>query len=338
MANFTSRRSPNPKNAEKMRESLMFRQKNLTSKIATAYKSMPIEQRGEVLPPAEEIHNPELDRAFDAILESNKAGPPAGAVLPFPHAPGTEHDAGADPELACPECGHPYLAGVKFCAMCGTLLEDGMARQQAPGHGAGLAATETTSTKSHHRRNYQERVNTFLLVAIVLLLSVMLWRQGLQHRAGETPRSAPGVPSPPAVTAPSPAPTSAAPEPALAVPVPDAPVASGRPAKVHKSLVATTNDDLEVVWRKKWQAPEQRVPPAEEATSTSGAESSLAEMVSLPPSMPAPAATLPHPAAPSGDNAADPAARASCEERHSPQPCALDPTWLNQRRVVWGKK
>lgn len=203
--------------------------KDLTSKIATAYRSLPPEQREKTLQDAVEVHNPELDNAFDKMVDMYKVRRPEreNAVVSFPAPPTLripKEAAQEGEDYECPECGHDNPGANQFCGMCGAAREDA-----APPPGLGRIESEETDgaasvegAKHHHHyyHHHHYRNNPYLLVAVVLLLAVIAWQQwqAYKQQASVKP-AAPAVPAAQVQQAPvqsQPAPTS---QPAIQTPV-----------------------------------------------------------------------------------------------------------------------
>jgi len=162
--------------------------KDLTSKIAAAYRSVPPEQREKTVHGDEDIQNPELDRAFDKMVETYRTRRPErdAAVVPFPRTPALraeapEGDSGEGYE--CQECGHTNPPENQFCGMCGAAKEEAMPLPQrssaeAESQTAAMAAAESNIKHHHHYYHHHHyRNNPYLLVAIVLLLGLIAWMQ-----------------------------------------------------------------------------------------------------------------------------------------------------------------
>ncbi len=162
--------------------------KDLTAKIAAAYRSLPPEERAKTLHGDDDIQNPELDRAFDKIVESYRTRRPErdASVVPFPgtpalRAPAPVGDSGEGYE--CPECGHANPPENQFCGMCGAAKEETMALpprnpSEAEPPATAMAAAESNIKHHHHYYHHHHyRNNPYLLLAIVLLLGVIAWQQ-----------------------------------------------------------------------------------------------------------------------------------------------------------------
>jgi len=221
-----------------------------TSRIARAIRSMPQEQREKpFLEEQADIQNPELDKAFDKMVELYKARRPdrENAVVSFPARPTLRVSKPAsEPGSAfeCPECGHNNPAGTQFCGMCGAPREDAVA--VAPSDNAereesiaGGARAESGAKQHHHYYHHHHyRNNPYLLLAVALLLAVIAWQQWRAYKqSAAKPAPAPALQvQPPAPASSQPAPTQ---KPASPAPAP-APQSSTKPVSkppVHPSSV-----------------------------------------------------------------------------------------------------
>lgn len=214
--------------------------KDLTSKIATAYRNMPPEQRAKPTPDSNDIQNPDLDQAFDKMVDMYKVRRPEreNAVVTFP-APATlrvpRPEAEEGEEYECPECGHNNPAGNQFCGMCGAAREDVTVvppPRAAGSQETGPALSAPDSGVKHHHHHYHHhhyQNNPYLLLAVVLLLGVVAWQQWRDYKqAASAPVPAPvpqAQPQPPVQSQPG---QSAKPASPAVVPTPDS---SSKPAK-----------------------------------------------------------------------------------------------------------
>lgn len=199
--------------------------KDLTSKIATAYRSMPPEQRDK--PPAEaaDIQNPELDKAFDKMVDMYKVRRPEreNAIVAFP-APATLRVPKPEPkpvgDYECPECGHQNPGSNQFCGMCGAAREDtAVAIPDSAEDEISAATSLSEGGVKHHHHHYHHhhyRNNPYLLLAVVLLLAVIAWQQWREYVQTAAKLPATPVQVKPQVPAPSqPVQTSPADKPAV---------------------------------------------------------------------------------------------------------------------------
>ncbi len=162
--------------------------KDLSAKIAAAYRSLPPEQRETTVRGEEDVQNPELDRAFDKMVESyrTRRPPKEMAAVSFAPTPVRRAEAAAGESgqsYECPECGHMNPPENQFCGGCGAAKEDTVAlpqRSSAEAEPQTTAMAETESNIKHHHHYYHHhhyRNNPYLLVAIVLLLGLIAWQQ-----------------------------------------------------------------------------------------------------------------------------------------------------------------
>lgn len=162
--------------------------KDLSAKIAAAYRSVPPEQLEKTVHGEDDVQNPELDRAFDKMVETYRTRRPpkemgvvSFASTPVRPAEAAEGDSGDSYE--CPECGHTNPPENQFCGMCGAAKEETMALPprspaEAEPQTAALAAAESNIKHHHHYYHHHHyRNNPYLLVAIVLLLGLIAWQQ-----------------------------------------------------------------------------------------------------------------------------------------------------------------
>lgn len=189
--------------------------KDLTSKIAKAYRSMPAEDR--VPQDANDIQNPDLDQAFEKMVDMYKVRRPEreNSVVTFP-APAAirmpRREAGSGPDYECPECGHNNPAANQFCGMCGAAREDITVAPQTlsrTGEPETSLSEAQSGVKHHYYHHHHYRNNPYLLAAIVLLLGVIAWQQWQEYK-----RSTAAPVTAPAVKAPAQAPAQAQPGPA----------------------------------------------------------------------------------------------------------------------------
>ncbi len=173
--------------------------RDLVSTIATASNNMPSEPAQPVIRDGEDIHNPELDRAIDELVELYKVKPPeSNAVVQFLHPPlsAEAEEAKAEQpidgeidgslEIACPGCAEPSTRRARFCAMCGMPLQRTLAGM-SPEHKPEPPATVAESKAEHPTY----RTSPYLLAAIVMLLAVISWRWGWDYglRVGSSRQS-----------------------------------------------------------------------------------------------------------------------------------------------------
>ncbi len=244
--------------------------KDLTSKIATAYRNQPPEQRAKPSPDSSDIQNPELDQAFDKMVEMYKMKRPEreNSVVTFPAPPtlrASRPQAEEGEEYECPECGHDNPAGNQFCGMCGAAREDAVAVPAAegtqPAEGESLAPTIESGIKHHHHyyHHHHYRNNPYLLLAVVLLLGVIAWQQWREYqRSVAPPVAAPAVkaqpqPPPPAQAQPSPSPKPVSP---AAVPPPG----NSKPAKKPVSPSPASQAPAQPIRRGEPPGPQARAP------------------------------------------------------------------------------
>ena len=185
--------------------------KDLTSKIATAYRNLPPEQREKPAPDQSDIQNPELDKAFDKMVEMYKVRRPEreNSVVTFPGPPTLrvpKPAADEGEEYECPECGHSNPGAHPFCGMCGAAREDAVVAppRSVGSEQLGMPAESGVKHHHHHYHHQHYRNNPYLLLAVVLLLGVIAWQQWQYQQAG--PASSPAVqvqPRVPAQTQPS---------------------------------------------------------------------------------------------------------------------------------------
>jgi len=213
---------------------------DLTSKIAAAYRNAPPESR-EKAGSGDEIQNPELDRAFEKMVQTYKTKrPEAGPVVPFPRSSARPIDEldeeGDEAAQECPECGNIIPPGNKFCGDCGTPRDEAVALQRRRENESELAAISTESGIKHHHHYYHHhhyRNNPYLLVAIAGLLLVIAWQQWRDYQRSMAPVNVPQAApmkqsAAPAVTPAPAAPAQAELEPAASVPVSPKTGPSGR--------------------------------------------------------------------------------------------------------------
>jgi hypothetical protein len=208
--------------------------KDLASKIATAYRSLPPEQRAKPAQDSTDVQNPELDQAFDKMVEMYKIKRPEreNSVVTFPAPPtvrATPPPAEPAEEYECPECGHNNQAGNQFCGMCGAAREDvtvvSAAESKLDESGEASASSETGAKHHHHYYHHHHyRNNPYLLAAVVLLLIIIAWQQWREYQqATRAPAVVPAVTAPAVTAQPQPATpeqSNPAPSPAV-VPGPD---------------------------------------------------------------------------------------------------------------------
>jgi len=166
--------------------------KDLASKIAAAYRSVPPEQREKTVRGEDDVQNPELDRAFNKMVEMYRTRRPEKdtAVVPFPRTPvlraeAPEGEAGEGYE--CAECGHTNPPENQFCGMCGAAKEDAVVpqRRSTDPEPQPATVTATESNVKHHHHHYHHhhyQNNPYLLVAILLLLGVIAWQQWREYQ------------------------------------------------------------------------------------------------------------------------------------------------------------
>ena len=187
---------------------------DLTAKIAKAYRNSPTSPAGG--PPQEDdIQNPELDRAFEKMVQTykTKRPEPGAPVVPFPRSsavPMSDFDEEpGDGALECPECGTVIPVDNKFCGECGAARAEAMAVQRQRENDSEVAATSTESGIKHHHHYYHHhhyRNNPYLLLAIGMLLLFISWQQWREYQRVNAPSiSAPVAPVRQVVASPSPA-------------------------------------------------------------------------------------------------------------------------------------
>ena len=246
--------------------------KDLTSKIATAYRNMPAEQREKPSQDSNDIQNPDLDQAFDKMVEMYKVRRPEreNSVVTFPapptmRVPTPREEQGE--EYECPECGHNNPAANQFCGMCGAAREDVAAVPPAVGtqseeRGAISSAAEAGVKHHHHYYHYHHyRNNPYLLLAVVLLLGVIAWQQWREYQQGAaTPVAAPAVKAQPQPQQQAPSQPNPSTKPAIAAPVPPA-ASNGKPAKKPVSQ-PTLRPQVQPIQRGQPPGPQARAPEA----------------------------------------------------------------------------
>jgi hypothetical protein len=171
--------------------------KDLTANIGKAYRSAPPEKRAR--PDAEnDIQNPELDQAFDRMVEMHKVHRPLreNSLVTFPAPPAVsmpKTGKEALPEYECQECGHHNPSGNQFCGMCGAAREDvrvvlptPTVRQQELAPPA-LAVESDIRHHHHHYHHDHYRNDPYLLLALVLLMGTVAWQQSQEFRRAQAP-------------------------------------------------------------------------------------------------------------------------------------------------------
>jgi hypothetical protein len=172
--------------------------KDLTSKIATAYRNIPPEERQKTLHGNDDIQNPELDRAFEKMVETYRPKRAESSVVPFPRSaspvPQEESEDSSEGDgYECPECGHMNPDANKFCGMCGA-AQDGSEETFQPHAAEGSVASTLANDESrvrHHHHYYHHhhyRNNPYLLVAVMLLLGVIAWQELRSYRQDPLPQ------------------------------------------------------------------------------------------------------------------------------------------------------
>ncbi len=159
----------------------MSAERDLVSTIAAAHNHVPPEPAEPAV--REDVHDPELDRAIDRLVELYKINPPeSDAVVQYLQPPlsadgedftaeqHTDREADDNPEPACRACGEPSAARARFCAMCGMPLLGKRSERRGTISGSG--------SQIPHGPAIRYRSNPYLLAAIVMLLAVISWRSG----------------------------------------------------------------------------------------------------------------------------------------------------------------
>ncbi len=250
--------------------------KDLASKIATAYRNLPPEQRTNPGQDSNDIQNPELDQAFDKMVEMYKVRRPEreNSVVAFPVPPtvrAPKPESGPGEEYECPECGHTNPAENQFCGMCGAAREEEAAAppstvtQGVEQNSASLAAESGIKHHHHYYHHHHYRNNPYLLLAVVLLLGVIAWQQWREYQRGEAaPTPAPIIrvqPPQPAQASPNPSANPASP---AAVPSPDP---SSKPAKKPAGRPTGPRSSERPVQQGQPPGPQVRVPRASPAAA-----------------------------------------------------------------------
>ncbi len=204
---------------------------DLTAKIAKACRSVPPEQRSRPDAAPSDIQNPELDQAFDKMVEMYNIRRPQreNCVANFPAPPALstpKPDKEALPESECQECGHNLPSGSQFCGMCGAAREDVQVVLPTPAvQPQELAPPPSAAGESgirHHHHYYHHdhyRNNPYLLLAVALLMGTIAWQQSQEFRQREAPATVAPESSPPQF--PAPAPPNPVPGHMSTVPLPD---------------------------------------------------------------------------------------------------------------------
>lgn len=201
--------------------------KDLSSKIAAAYRSIPPEEREKTLHGHEDVQNPELDRTFDKLVETYRTKRGEKAVVPFPRSasPLVRPEGEESPEgegFECPECGHMNPTANQFCGMCGAAQDESTAaaaqRTLDEPETPGLVSDENKVRHHHHYYHHHHyRNNPYLLLAVVLLLAIIAWQEFREYRPAPLSPAAATQPVRPQVQPPAtPAPVEVKPSPAPA--------------------------------------------------------------------------------------------------------------------------
>ncbi len=186
--------------------------KDLTAKIAKVSHSVSPEQQGRSDADYDDIQNPELDQAFNKMVERYKSRRPQreGSVVNFPAVPARsmpKPDQDPVPEYECQECGHNNPSGNQFCGICGGALEDAQVvlptptvRPQEPEPPA--SACESGIRHYHHHYHHDHyRNNPYLLLAVVLLMGTIVLQQWQEFQRREAPEIAAPASMPPPLPA-----------------------------------------------------------------------------------------------------------------------------------------
>ncbi len=189
--------------------------KDLVSKIAKAYRNMPLEPREQPKLDQHDVQNPELDQAFDRMVQMYKGQTPEKeepvVTLPIPPAMNIPRPGATEQveEYECRQCGHKNPVGKQFCGRCGVAREGGAAPRPRlrvePSRPKPLLPHPVKVKQVHAQR--RDRTNPYLLLAVVLLLGVIAWQQwGVHPPSADRPVAAPAQhgPAPPPFPTPSP--------------------------------------------------------------------------------------------------------------------------------------
>lgn len=281
--------------------------KDLSAKIAAAYRSLPPEQREKTVHGNDDIQNPDLDRAFDKMVESyrTRRAERDAAVVRFPRPPAMreeapEEDSGQGYE--CPECGHTNPPHNQFCGMCGAGKEDAVMPPRREGSGTesqdAAMATAESNIKHHHHyyHHHHYRNNPYLLLAIVLLLGLIAWQQWREYQREMAPPAQPRSAQPRAqskaqpVQAPAAEEAKPVPGPAPPAPAPASAKPAAKPVKAPVRLVPME--------RRETVAPQRSEPPPAPGTGTLKIASELLPRLVPPANIP--------PLPPTSDNTSTP--------------------------------
>lgn len=274
--------------------------KDLSSKIAAAYRSIPPEEREKTLHGDQDVQNPELDVTFDKLVETYRTKRGEKSVVPFPRSASPlarESDDFPEGEgYECAECGHMNPTANQFCGMCGAARDESTAvtvqRTVEESATTGLDTEESRVRHHHHYYHHHHyRNNPYLLLAVVLLLAIIAWQEYREYRrAPLSPATSPAVQAQPDIAAPTPA---AEAKPAANAPAstPAKPLATPKPSATPKPLVRQESPPSQVT-RTPVPSPTVTAPP--ESTFRKLLNSvmpTLAPPSSALPSSPAPTAT-----------------------------------------------
>ncbi len=290
--------------------------KDLSSKIAAAYRSIPPEEREKTLHGHEEVQNPDLDRTFDKLVETYRTKRGEKAVVPFPRSASPlvrDGEESAEGEgFECSECGHMNPTANQFCGMCGAAQDEATAvtaqrtldEPETPGLGA-----DDSKVRHHHHyyHHHHYRNNPYLLLAVVLLLAIIAWQEFREYRRAPLSPAAPTQPAQPRIQ-PSPSPASLEIKPSP-TPVLKPPPAAQKPAATGPPVVREESPPVVT-----------RTPGPASTTADAPPESVFRKFFSsVVPSFVPPAAVLPKAPVPSSTPAAQPTAAAQPRVRVSQQ-------------------
>lgn len=174
--------------------------RDLASKIAAGYGRVPMED-GLKKPQQQEeaVQNPDLDRAFDELVESYGTKHREKVALPVPGLASVstfdaEETESASDRYECPECGHMNPGSNQFCGKCGAEHGETVtapARRVTDEGSVALNVTSNSGIKHfhHHYHHYHYRSSPYLFLSIMVLLAVIAWQAGWEYglRVGAPP-------------------------------------------------------------------------------------------------------------------------------------------------------